>query len=473
MQSNSCSSFSHEFKYDVFISFRGSGFTGNLYKALSDNGIRTFIDDKELQRGDKITPSLLKNIEDSRIAIIVFSSNYAASSFCLDELVHIINYFKEKSRLVLPVFYDTEPSQVRQQNNRYGEALADYEKRFQNNKEKMERLQKWKMALTYAADLSGYHYNFRKEEYEYIFINKIVTEISSMINRVLLHVADHPVGLKSQLQQVKSLLDVDSDKGVCLIGIYGSGGLGKTTLTRAVYNMVADQFEVGDLGWLGLGSRVIITTREKYLLSCHEIKRTYEVDGLNEKEALELFRWMAFKWCEYTQVQEILHAHYGHCIKSHAGVLVDKSLIKINVYGYVTLHDLIENMGKEIVRQESPKEPEKRSRLWFHDDIVHVLKENTGTRKIEMIHLNFPSTERIIDWNGEAFEKMIKLKTLIIENGHFSKGARYLPSSLRVLKWNSYHLESLSSMLLNKMFEYMNVLTFNDFRLGFLINLKP
>ncbi|KAL5079383.1 hypothetical protein RYX36_007804 [Vicia faba] len=161
MQSNSCSSFSHEFKYDVFISFRGSGFTGNLYKALSDNGIRTFIDDKELQRGDKITPSLLKNIEDSRIAIIVFTSNYAASSFCLDELVHIINYFKEKSRLVLPVFYDTEPSQVRQQNNRYGEALADYEKRFQNNKEKMERLQKWKMALTYAADLSGYHYNFR------------------------------------------------------------------------------------------------------------------------------------------------------------------------------------------------------------------------------------------------------------------------------------------------------------------------
>lgn len=81
--------------------------------------------------------------------------------------------------------------------------------------------------------------------------------------------------------------------------------------------------------------------------------------------------------CEYTQVQEILHAHYGHCIKIHVGVLVDKSLIKINVYGYVTLHDLIEDMGKEIVRQESPKEPEKRTRLWFLDDIVRVLKENT------------------------------------------------------------------------------------------------
>ncbi|MCI33495.1 disease resistance protein, partial [Trifolium medium] len=82
--SSSSSSFSFDFSYDVFISFRGAdtrfGFTGNLYNALSDKGIRTFIDDKELQRGDEITPSLLKNIEGSRIAIIVFSENYATSS---------------------------------------------------------------------------------------------------------------------------------------------------------------------------------------------------------------------------------------------------------------------------------------------------------------------------------------------------------------------------------------------------------
>jgi hypothetical protein len=34
-------------------------------------------------------------------------------------------------------------------------------------------------------------------------------------------------------------------------------------------------------------------------------------------------------------------------------------------------------MGKEIVRQESPKEPGKRSRLWCPEDIVQVLEENT------------------------------------------------------------------------------------------------
>jgi len=56
-------------------------------------------------------------------------------------------------------------------------------------------------------------------------------------------------------------------------------------------------------------------------------------------------------------------------------VLVDKSLIKID--SFVRMHDLIRDTGREIVRQKSALEPGRRSRLWFKDDIVHVLEENT------------------------------------------------------------------------------------------------
>jgi hypothetical protein len=73
-----------------------------------------------------------------------------------------------------------------------------------------------------------------------------------------------------------------------------------------------------------------------------------------------------------------------------------------------------------------------------------------GTRKIEIIHLNSPATEAIVDCNAKAFKKMKNLKTLIIENGHFSKGARYLPSSLRQLEWEKCHSKFLSSSFLNK-----------------------
>ena len=143
--------------YDVFLSFRGldtrHGFTGNLYKALDDRGIYTFIDDQELPRGDQITPALSKAIQESRIAITVLSENYASSSFCLDELVTIL-HCKSEGLLVIPVFYKVDPSDVRHQKGSYGEAMAKHQKRF-----KAKKLQKWRMALQQVADLSGYHFN--------------------------------------------------------------------------------------------------------------------------------------------------------------------------------------------------------------------------------------------------------------------------------------------------------------------------
>lgn len=50
------------------------------------------------------------------------------------------------------------------------------------------------------------------------------------------------------------------------------------------------------------------------------------------------------------------------------------------------MHDLMEEMGKEIIRQESPGEPGKRSRLWFHEDVYDVLTENTVSKMSSYIH---------------------------------------------------------------------------------------
>ncbi|KAL2951427.1 hypothetical protein AAZX31_19G049700 [Glycine max] len=592
---SSSSSFSYRFSNDVFLSFRGEdtrrGFTGNLYKALSDRGIHTFMDDKKIPRGDQITSGLEKAIEESRIFIIVLSENYASSSFCLNELDYILKFIKGKGILILPVFYKVDPSDVRNHTGSFGKALTNHEKKFKSTND-MEKLETWKMALNKVANLSGYHHFKHGEEYEYEFIQRIVELVSKKINRAPLHVADYPVGLESRIQEVKALLDVGSDDVVHMLGIHGLGGVGKTTLAAAVYNSIADHFEAlcflqnvretskkhglqhlqrnllsemagedkligvkqgisiiehrlrqkkvllilddvdkreqlqalaGRPDLFGPGSRVIITTRDKQLLACHGVERTYEVNELNEEYALELLNWKAFKlekvdpfykdvlnraatyasglplalevigsnlsgknieqWIsaldrykripnkeiqeilkvsydaleedeqsifldiaccfkkyDLAEVQDILHAHHGHCMKHHIGVLVEKSLIKISLDGYVTLHDLIEDMGKEIVRKESPQEPGKRSRLWLPTDIVQVLEENKGTSHIGIICMNFYSSfeEVEIQWDGDAFKKMKNLKTLIIRSGHFSKGPKHFPKSLRVLEWWRY-----------------------------------
>lgn len=56
-------------------------------------------------------------------------------------------------------------------------------------------------------------------------------------------------------------------------------------------------------------------------------------------------------------------------------VLINKSLIKIS-YNKLQMHDLLQEMGREIVCQEFREKPEKRSRLWDYKDVCHVLEKN-------------------------------------------------------------------------------------------------
>ena len=102
-------------KFDVFLSFRGEdtryGFISHLYEALHKRGIHTFIDDK-LPRGAKISTQLFKTIEKSTMSIIIFSENYASSTWCLDELAKIVEC-KKNGQLMIPVFYKVNPSEIR------------------------------------------------------------------------------------------------------------------------------------------------------------------------------------------------------------------------------------------------------------------------------------------------------------------------------------------------------------------------
>ena len=56
--------------------------------------------------------------------------------------------------------------------------------------------------------------------------------------------------------------------------------------------------------------------------------------------------------------------------------LIDKCLVTVGQYNNLSMHDLVQQMGKEIVRQESRKNPGERSRLWYYKDVLEVLTEN-------------------------------------------------------------------------------------------------
>ncbi|XP_050282213.1 disease resistance protein RPV1-like isoform X2 [Quercus robur] len=158
--SSSSSSSIHRWNYDVFLSFRGeetrNNFTSHLYEALREKGFNTFIDN-DLQKGEEISMELLKTIELSKILIVVFSKNFASSTWCLNELVKIFECKnKNNGQKVLPIFYKVDPSEIRKQDGEYGTALVEHEEKF---KDDIEKVQTWRKTLTEAANLSGFHYN--------------------------------------------------------------------------------------------------------------------------------------------------------------------------------------------------------------------------------------------------------------------------------------------------------------------------
>ena len=143
----------------MFLSFRGEdtrrGFTDHLYTALNRCNIKTFRDDENLRKGEEIAPDLLQAIQESRIAVIVFSKTYADSRWCLEELVKIIDCKEEREQKVIPIFYHVDPSQVRNQRGLFEEAFSHHEKNA--DEEKKEKIGRWKTAMREAGNLAGYH----------------------------------------------------------------------------------------------------------------------------------------------------------------------------------------------------------------------------------------------------------------------------------------------------------------------------
>ncbi|PON95610.1 TIR-NBS-LRR-like protein [Trema orientale] len=346
-------------KYDVFVSFRGEdtrkSFTSHLHKALLHQNIETYIDER-LVRGEEVSKSLLDAIQESRISVIVFSENYANSSWCLDELVHILRCKDGNGQIVLPVFYHVNPSDVRRQQGSYGAAFGKLERRFKD-----EIVHKWRTALTTAANLSGWDASITRNDSE--LVETIVKDITEKLNyrsSSRSHLKGL-VGIENSIKEVESLL-LSSSSDARIIGIWGMGGLGKTTLATAIFRHLYCQFEghcflpnvredwniqgssylqnkffaqlwkqkdldmeniqsikerlyrrkllivlddvedleqyerlVEDRDWLNSESRVIITTRNKQVLRNIGVHGIYKLKQLQGHDAIQLFCCYAFK----------------------------------------------------------------------------------------------------------------------------------------------------------------------------------
>ncbi|KAF5808017.1 putative TIR domain, P-loop containing nucleoside triphosphate hydrolase [Helianthus annuus] len=358
---NAPASYYQSCKYDVFLSFRGEDtrktFVDHLYSTLKQHLIRVYKDNETLPRGESIDQALFEAIEESRIAVIIFSKNYANSSWCLEELAHIMKCKDERELIVIPIFYDVEPTEVRNCKRKFGEAFAKQEAK------NVDKAEIWRKALVDVSNIAGWEPKNIADGHESQFIKKIVDTILDRLFVLNSCVDEDLVGMRARFQDLESLLDIGSG-GVRMVGIWGVGGSGKTTLATSVYMELTQHFQgycivenirvetskygltkmqekilsalfkkevnvhsvvegkhmmksmlcrrkvlvllddvdepgqlealAGKHNWFGSGSRIIITTRDKHLLRTHKVDHVYPVTLLSDDEAIQLFRRHAY-----------------------------------------------------------------------------------------------------------------------------------------------------------------------------------
>ncbi|CAN1131549.1 Disease resistance protein L6 [Linum perenne] len=225
--------------YEVFLSFRGPDvrkkFADFLYSYLVRSKIRTFRDEEELRKGETIAPSLIQAITESKIYIPILSKSYASSKWCLQELAKMVECCREgNGHIILPVFYFMDPRDVRHQAGPYEEAFEQHSK-----KHDPIIVQKWRTALQEVGQMKGWHVT--EIDGQGAVIDQIFSKVELHMRSDYTLVTEELIGIDAHVQEVTRLLNLDYGDGK-VVGIHGIGGMGKTTIAKAVYDTICTSF---------------------------------------------------------------------------------------------------------------------------------------------------------------------------------------------------------------------------------------
>ncbi|KAL0806521.1 hypothetical protein Bca101_099013 [Brassica carinata] len=465
--------------------------------------------------------------------------------------------------------------------------------------------------MNLTRDISEDMMNHMAPEYKYLFPNTSVDEatmVVEVVQRLLdglfpAHTIDEDVvGMSRHMEGLASLLEMESEKEVRFVGIWGMGGVGKTTIAKYLYSRFSRQFQdrcfisdvkkdykerklpylrkkflseilgderlrLGSMGagsdeiksrlehqnvfavlddvdqveqldglakdttWFGPGSRIIIITRDKGLLDTHGVTNVYPVKCLDQDNALQMFKHIAFgggpcpngfeqltirasrlahglpyalhsyssqlhnitsaeEWekalLKYekspdsnifrflrssyealTPRDKIAFLHVACLFNGHHSLrassllddgesrienLVQKSLVDISAQGCINMHGLVEEMGRELVVEESGYIIQKQRILWGND-VYDVLLDNTGTKRIEGLALDTCEIRDVLHIVHSNYNSIPNMKYLNFYTHSDDKRSKVelipreasLPRKLRLLRWDAYPLTSLPS----------------------------
>ncbi|PPD71238.1 hypothetical protein GOBAR_DD31881 [Gossypium barbadense] len=417
---------SSRLKHQVFLSFRGEdtrpNFTAHLLKALKDTGMNVFFDEEKLEKGEQLSQALSLAIAASNLSIIVLSVDYASSKSCLAELSDIMRRKDTQGHIALPIFTMLILPMCGIM------VVVSKHPSITMNQIGYLKYNDGKLPLLKSISYNYIFLLFGRPETEYI---KDIVEyvIKKLMSGKLKSASAELVGIDDQKQTILTLIEQEDSR---LIGLWGQG----------------DQIDCFGVKHFGDGSKIIVTSRDRQVLKNGGVDKIHKIlrssfDDLDELEK-NIFLDIAifFKGTLRKDVEKILSCCYKGVVSGISNLIHKCLLDSTPDIEWIFMHDMLEEMGKDIVRKESIN-PEKRSRLWGAKDVFQVLRYNKGINRIEGMKLDISQIDNL-RLHRSAFEGMINLKCSAEKFLADQVDSVSLPEELKYLRWDYYPFKSLS-----------------------------
>ncbi|XP_059065278.1 disease resistance protein Roq1-like isoform X1 [Cryptomeria japonica] len=140
---------------------------------------------------------------------------------------------------IIPVFYGVEPCTLRHiENGTYAKTFIGYQQKSRH----LDKLQQWKEALQSISFTTGYEIN----DSNVGDLESILSAVQREVQRIKpLQVARYPVALDKLVQdfEIHCGMNKQEEGKAKFIGIFGMGGLGKTTLAKELFNRNRQQYD--------------------------------------------------------------------------------------------------------------------------------------------------------------------------------------------------------------------------------------
>lgn len=316
-------------QHDVFIHFSLEefrySFVSHLSAAFSRSSISVFV--AEETNGEAVTSNTdvsQSAIEETKFFVVVFSKSDVFLPLFLETLVKFLERRKDGLVVVIPLFYgDVTLAMIEQKMESFGEDFSE------------NLLGRWRNGLIEAANLRGHKSSDQRNDSE--LVDEIVADVREKMYPT------GKIGFYSRFLGIENLLRKQSHD-IYRLGIWGMPGVGKTTIAQTAFNLMCQDFEahcfiedfhikfheeglyklreehfieklkkktvlivlddvhnpmeaesfLGEYDCFGTASLIIITSRDKQVLYQCQVEGFLEVTSLNKKEALQLFRQVAF-----------------------------------------------------------------------------------------------------------------------------------------------------------------------------------